>query len=124
MSSPYSLDAALTWNNVILGPDAGPSNKPTFAVLTNDFGDGYINAVGDGLNNVRDTWAVTWSNLPPVIGDAVELFLRTMAGFTPFMWTPPKGSIPKQYRCNDYTRSDPDPGVVSIQATIVQDFAL
>lgn len=69
-------------------PLADPEGTSTFRVLSAQFGDGYTQEVGDGLNNeIRawplQFWGYEWEIQP------IRDFLRRHQGFRPFLWTPP-----------------------------------
>lgn len=69
------------------------------------FGDGYSQAVADGINNVSDTWPLTFSGSSAYIG-AIKAFLDARAGYQSFYWTPPLRAQ-GVFRCT--ARSTPQP---------------
>ena len=69
-------------------PRTDPEGTSSFKVLSAQFGDGYAQEVGDGLNNEARSWPLQFAGF----GDEVKPirnFLRRHAGFKPFEWTPP-----------------------------------
>lgn len=61
-------------------------------VRTSQFGDGYAQVVGDGLNNRSQSWPLTFTGRKDTIV-AIRDFLDRHAGYKSFLWTPPLGSV-------------------------------
>lgn len=69
-------------------PLSDPEGTSTFRVLTAQFGGGYAQEVGDGINNETRSWPLTfWGHGPEL--RPIRDFLRRHAGFRPFLWMPP-----------------------------------
>lgn len=104
-------------------PDDAPSGDTKFRVLETKFGDGYAQAIPDGLNVRSDVWPLKFdrraSDVLPI-----KAFLDAHIGVS-FNWTPPGvGSVAGLYRCNKGYSSTPRSGdqeVVSF--TLEQYFA-
>lgn len=64
------------------------------------FGGGYKQAVGDGINNITESWNLTFKSDEATIM-AIHDFLRQHGGFIPFLWTP-KASVQKQWDCEEF----------------------
>lgn len=62
------------------------------------FGDGYEQDVGDGINFMVESWDLTFSNRTKTEINAIEAFLATQGGHTIFQWVTPHGST-KRFRC-------------------------
>lgn len=98
-----------------------PRGSTTFRVRESRFGDGYVQRVGDGLNNKQQSWSITLDGDLPEMEEAME-FLDRHAGHISFLWTPPGRSQPIRVICKGY---DETPHVASqniITATFEQDF--
>ena len=72
-------------------PQVDPQGQTTFRVRSAQFGDGYTQSVGDGINNRVDSWPLSFE------GDAayvqpIKDFLDSHAGAQSFQWTPPLGA--------------------------------
>lgn len=72
-----------TWS-----PSIGVEGTTHYRVRTVQFGDGYSQAVPDGIRNVVDSWPLRF------VGDAQEIkairaFLDSTRGSESFFWTPP-----------------------------------
>jgi len=109
--------AAFTW---VPSYGTQANNKPR--VLETQFGDGYAQRAGDGINSNPQTWAITFIDIPPADADAIDTFLGTQAGVTPFDWTTPKGDA-LRFTCSDWHRTYDSYGGHGVTATFVQDFS-
>lgn len=67
-----------------------PTGAVTFRRLTAQFGDGYRQVVGDGINTEVQSWPVTFAGGKQEM-QAVAALLRRHAGVRSFFWTPPLG---------------------------------
>lgn len=74
------------WNYV---PDRGLKRAATPRVLETRFGDGYSQRTKAGINNLSETWDLSYNNKTHTTLDAMRSFLETKAGVTAFTWTPP-----------------------------------
>lgn len=70
-------------------PDDGPGGQIDVRAGTLQFGDGYRQVIGDGLNTIEQTWPLSFNRAYTEIG-AIATFLRARA-LVPesFLWTPP-----------------------------------
>lgn len=102
-------------------PLVGPSGTTTMRTRKAQFGDGYSQAVQDGINNASDAWPLAF------IGGAAKItpirdFLRTHGGASSFYWTPPLGTQ-GLYRCESYQLVPQGGDVYTLAATFQQVFA-
>lgn len=81
----------------------GADGEVTQNTWENDFGDGYTQAGGIGINTKRQIWNMTYSGLLAPGSDlkGVWEFLDRHEGYKSFLWTPP-GGVQGRYRCNGY----------------------
>lgn len=90
----------------------------------NDFGDGYIQAGGTGINTKSQTWSLSHTGLL-VAGEealAIRDFLDRHEGYRTFFWTPP-GGAQGRYRAKGYKiRPRGSPDLVTITWTFEQRF--
>lgn len=74
-------------------PSISPDSVNTFGhepkILRADFGDGYLQAAGDGINPYKDTWDLTFTNRPYADIQSIKTLLDTLNGAASFYWTPP-----------------------------------
>lgn len=81
----------MTTFNPLAGVSFKTSVNKVYRTLENDFGDGYTQTTGDGINNVLEVWNVIWDKITDVQADEIEAFLDARAG-APFYWVTPKGN--------------------------------
>lgn len=89
-------------------------------VRTKKFGDGYEQAVEDGLNNQSESWPVTFTGMASRILE-IRKFLDKHKGAKAFLWTPPLGVL-GLYKCNGYKPVHRGGQVYAITATFQQTF--
>ena len=70
-------------------PDYGAQADSVPRVRKAQFGEGYTQRSGDGLNPVLRRWALQFSNLTKVDADGLESFLRARAGVEAFEFVTP-----------------------------------
>ncbi len=66
----------------------GAKGEVNYSVLEAQFGDGYKQSVGDGINNRSQSWPLTFKGHSEKILPIVQ-FLDEHEGCKPFEWTPP-----------------------------------
>ena len=89
-------------------------------VRTQQFGDGYVQSVSDGINNKSQTWPFLHTGPKDKI-KAIMAFLDRHQGAKAFLWTPPLGEL-GLYKCNGYKPSPRGGQVYSLSATFEQAF--
>lgn len=99
-------------------PGGVQTKKPR--VITTQFGDGYQQRLGDGINTNPRTWSLRFTRLTADI-DAIDSFLSTHKGTTAFDWVPPHGATGK-WICSEWTRTEPTDKVQEIAATFTEVF--
>lgn len=97
-------------------------------VASTQYGDGYRQTAPDGLNPVRQVWALTFKGMDSETGNAVRDFLRARVnattGLEPFDWVPVWATTPLRVTCKTWRRSMADAyGFSDISATFEQEFA-
>ncbi|QGT81600.1 phage tail protein [Pseudomonas coronafaciens] len=101
----------------------GASGDVKQRTWSNDFGDGYTQAGGVGINTKSQAWDVT------VTGrfgagqklQQVQDFLDRHDGFKSFLWTPP-GSAQGRYTANGYKLATLGNGLHSLSTSFKQTF--
>jgi phage-related protein len=84
-------------------PDEGASAEVQPRLLSCQFGDGYGQDAGDGINTILPPWSLSFTGRSLSEALAIEAFLVKQAGATTFLWTPPGGSTPLKFRCKKWT---------------------
>lgn len=99
----------------------GASGEISQRTWENEFGDGYTQAGGTGINAKSQSWNLTVSGLL-VDGDdfkGARDFLDRHEGYRSFMWTPPCG-IAGRYRANGYKIATLGAGLFALTVTFKQ----
>ena len=65
-------------------PDKGINRTITPKTFTANFGDGYEQRVADGINSIKETYALSFATRPKAEIDDIVAFLDTKAGVTAF----------------------------------------
>lgn len=105
------------------GTRVGASGEVKQRIWTNEFGDGYAQAGGTGINTQSQEWA---HQAVGSLESGKELrqmrdFLDRHEGYKSFLWTPP-GGAPGRYRVNGYKLDPKGAGIFSISFTMKQVF--
>lgn len=88
---------------------------------TKQFGDGYSQAVSDGINNEQQSWPVSFTGNVARIKEIID-FLRRHKGANAFLWTPPLGEL-GLYKCPaGFQPSHKGGSVYTLTATFEQTF--
>jgi len=96
----------------------------TARTLQAQFGDGYSQRAGDGINTIVDEWDVQWNALDQTNADEIIDFLEARGGYESFEWTPPGESVEKKYVCKQWNKSFPGASLTNISAKFQQVFDL
>ena len=101
-------------------PDKGASveNEPKRRVA--QFGDGYQQRVGSGINASPRSWRLEFTR-PRAKASAIDAFLNDHAGVTSFIWMPPVGGVGK-WICASWSATVPARGTQKITATFEEVF--
>lgn len=79
---------------------ARASMRASFRTLRADFGDGYSQEAGDGINTLTDSWTISVKGrLSGVVGD-VKSFIDRHGGYRAFEWEAPVGGR-KLFKCRE-----------------------
>lgn len=105
----------------LVKPDQGASKSVEARVLSVQFGDGYSQEVADGINNLVETWTVSFTNRTQAEIQAIDDFFTALRGYLPFQWTTPDGKI-KLFKCKKWTPSYSHSLDSSLTATFTQHF--
>ncbi len=84
------------------------------------FGDGYAQVAGDGLNPKSQKWTLSFTGSEAYIG-AIKSFLDARDGAAAFLWKPPLEPI-GLFRCDTYKSTALGAKKYSLDATFEQAF--
>ena len=107
---------------------ASPSGQVSFRTRTAQFGDGYSQAAGDGINTKSGVWNITVVGVKnPECGNLVDIdsvvqFLDETGGWQSFTWTPPGGNQAR-FTASSYSLSK-NGSVYTLSATFTEVFRL
>lgn len=93
-------------------------------ILVAQFGDGYEQRSGDGLNSMREQVTLRWDHIKTADADAILTFFESRAGHEAFYYTLPGGGTQKKYRCVSWQRTRLEASMDSVAARLVQVFDL
>jgi phage-related protein len=101
---------------------AGTSKSFTTRVLENNFGDGYKQRAGDGINNVIITMDVEWVGTDTNIEELITHF-EERAGYQAFTindtWV---DDVDYKWTCHEWTRVHLTNSISTLTATFRQEF--
>lgn len=98
-------------------PSYSSTNEKEFRTRESSYGDGYVQSVADGINNLKETWAVGFENRTATEIAEIDGFLEARGGYEPFDWVPPGEDQPKKFRCKRWTIKWVEVDVKTLTAT-------
>lgn len=107
-----------------LGPTTSASKQSEAKTLKADFGDGYTQRVGNGINNVRDTYTLSWEDISRTDAKTIDDFLRARGGWDAFYWTAPGATVAKKWICEQWSVTNASTVLDSVSATFIEVFDL
>ena len=102
-------------------PRISPEQTVTMRVKEAQFGDGYAQVSGDGINPRSQSWDLSFVGTEQYIKEIKQFFDRHQ-GRISFQWTPPLEDT-GLYRCKEYRPSPLGGGNWSLTAAFIQAFA-
>ena len=79
--------------DVNIVPDRGVKTSQKVRTFKANYGDGYEQRVAAGINNLPESWSVSWNNRSLSDANKVIKFLEDQKGVTAFDWYPPDTEI-------------------------------
>lgn len=102
-------------------PKVDPVSSPEYRTRSSKFGDGYEQVSADGINNISDSWALTFV-VPEADAAAIKDFLNRHGGFKSFLWTPPLAGV-GLFRSTAPSVTPNGAGMYTLTSTFTQAFA-
>jgi len=123
---PDSLNGFLEEERLFYTPEYGSQPSVETRILKADFGDGYTQRAADGINNIIETWDLSWKNLQKNFANRLNNFFREKKGYISFKWIPPGEQSLKIWTCSSFSGMIPVPGneLFDFNATFRQEFDL
>jgi phage-related protein len=101
-------------------PDWGVQRQFKPRVLKAEFGDGYSQRAGDGINSNPVNISATWTNLSVDEKDYILNFFAARAGYQAFYYTYVDEASPKVYVCEEWSSTHNDSTAYTVTAKLVQ----
>lgn len=102
-------------------PLVAPQGAIKLRVKKAQFGDGYRQVVGDGINTKIQSWPFSWIGTDAQML-AIMDFLDAHEGTQSFYFQPPGSAVPLYFKCDSYALVPLDGNVSTVSATFEQDF--
>lgn len=83
-------------------PDVGLNASTKHRILESNFGDGYKQRAGDGINTKEKKYNLTWNNMKNDDVNAIITFLDAQAGYIAFNYTLPGTVSAQKFICKEY----------------------
>ena len=74
-------------------PDRGISTEQAPRILSAKYGDGYEQRIAAGINNLPESWSLSWNSRTNAQANKIIKFLEDQAGVSSFDWYPPDTEI-------------------------------
>ncbi len=104
-------------------PDQGATRTVETRVNAIRFGDGYEQRVGDGINNIVESWSLNFSLRSRAVINLIDNFLLAQKGVKNFNWLTPQG-VTKKFVCKKWQPIYNHDGDCSLSCVFEQDFGI
>lgn len=81
-------------------PRLGATPQVTHRTISIQFGDGYLQAVGDGINTTLKSYQLEFIGSYTKLSEIAN-FLDRHGGFKPFLWMAPRATVAKTWIAKD-----------------------
>ncbi|WP_246733473.1 phage tail protein [Methylobacterium sp. BTF04] len=93
-------------------------------ILKAEFGDGYSQSAGDGMNHIRKVFDLKWDPLTDGQAATIEVFLERHGSTKPFLYQHPRASTPIKVTSEEWERTDNAASLCGFRAVLLQSFVL
>ncbi|MCR8922667.1 phage tail protein [Dasania sp. GY-MA-18] len=93
-----------------IDPSYSSAPRTEYETLVADFGDGYEQRAGAGLNSHKTHWQLVWVAISKAEADQLKDFLDERGGHTAFAWTPPGELNSRKWVCKGLNGPKPEKG--------------
>ena len=101
-------------------PDGSTPESSKPRVKKAQFGDGYSQRAGDGINTDLKQWSLSFSNRAEADIDLICAFLEGKGATTAFTFQPPKNASEVSVICESWTRDERAIDFCTVRATFKQ----
>lgn len=105
-----------------VGVSVGSSLEESARVLKAQFGSGYAQRAGDGLNNIVGSYSVTFENLTRDEAAVIVQFFKTQGGARAFVFIPPGEEVERLWTCEKWKRTHVDATIDTVTASFEEVF--
>lgn len=84
-------------------PSKGFTKQSNPRVLVAQFGDGYSQRLGDGINPVSESWSLNFGSIDITTAQNIVSFFETHKGYIAFDWTPPGDLTAIKVICDNWS---------------------
>ncbi len=98
------------------------SKEREYKTLTARFGNGYSQGIPDGINNVMDTWSLSYTQLTQAERDTLMAALNSVAGWDYLMWQPFGEATVKRWKIMGKVKEDTTGLLYNIMFTLEQTY--
>lgn len=102
----------------------GTDMTTSYRVRRVDFGDGYSQRYGDGLNTRRQQWRLVWERIPDAQAEELRLFFDALGGVGVIEWKPYNQPDTLKWTANDFNSKPVGTLISSVTVTLTQEFDL
>ncbi len=102
--------------------DQSSARERTYRTLTAKFGNGYGQSIPDGINNVVDTWSVSYSDLTQTERDLVMVALDAVRGWDYLTWQAPGDASSKKWKLVSSVKEKTTGHLFNVSFTLEQTF--
>jgi phage-related protein len=108
-----------------INPSYDSSSKEVrFRIKASEFGDGYRQRSGDGLNARGENVTLAWDHIDTTDADAITAFLDARGGWEAFDYTLPDEVTARKWTCESYSKSWEAKDLWRLTATLKEEFDL
>ena len=105
-------------------PSIGSSSNSSANILKADFGDGYSQRVGQGINNIGEQASLSWNNITGSQANTIVSFFEARGGFEAFQYTLPTESSAKKWTCDTWNKNYADGGLINLTCELTRVYDL
>jgi phage-related protein len=87
-----------------------------------NYGDGYEQVSGDGINTLKPSTEVVWDALTQAEANLADSFMEGLGGAKTFMWQYPGDAVKTRWTCRKWKKSFHGPNNYGFSGTFIRSF--